>query len=59
MGFYFTWRDVSQSCGFGESVRRAMIANKVRVFIAFKGHPYVEDFKWVLYLVNQLVECVM
>lgn len=41
-----------------ESVQRAMIANKVRVFIAFKGHPYVEDFKWVLYLVNQLVECV-
>lgn len=42
-----------------ESVRRAMIADNVRVFIAFKGHPHVEDFKWVLYLVNQLVECVM
>lgn len=41
-----------------ESVRRAMIADNVRVFIAFKGHPHVEDFKWVLYLVNQLVECV-
>lgn len=35
-----------------------MIANNVRVFTAFKGQPHVEDFKWVLYLVNQLVECV-
>lgn len=39
-------------------MQSAMIANKVRVFIAFKGHPYMEDFKWVLYLVNQLAECV-
>lgn len=34
------------------------MANKVRVFLAFEGHPYVEDFKWVLYLVNRLAECV-
>lgn len=36
-----------------------MVANKVRVLTAFKGHPHVEDFKWVLSLVNQLVECVL
>lgn len=29
-----------------ESVQRAMIANNVRMFFAFKGHPHLlEDFK--------------
>lgn len=39
-------RCVSPSCGFGERVQRAMIANNVRMFLAFKGHPHLlEDFK--------------
>lgn len=36
-----------------ESVQRAMIANNVRMFFAFKGHPHLlEDLKWVLFLGN-------
>lgn len=44
--FFNLERCVAQSCGFGESVQRAMIANNVRMF-HIKGHPHLlEDFEF-------------